>query len=74
MGKSMKHNRQRRRGSNSNHKRGHQTNSVAIARPLGGIDQKAFTFNDIVPIVLNNPNDSTVYTAIVNADVNGYTW
>ena len=41
---------------------------------MRGIDQKTFILNDIVPIVLNNPQDSTSYTAIVNSDVNGYTW
>jgi hypothetical protein len=47
---------------------------MATSRPLGGIDQKTFVLNDIVPIVLPDPLNSTTYTCIINADVNGYTW
>jgi len=49
-------------------------NTVAVARPLGGIEQKSFTLNDIVPLIVRNPTNSTTYTVIVNADVNGYTY
>jgi hypothetical protein len=38
------------------------------------MDQRHFVFNDIVPITISDPTNSTVYTAIVNSDVNGYTW
>lgn len=30
--------------------------------------------NDIVPIILPNPVNSTTYTVTINLDVNGYTW
>jgi hypothetical protein len=30
--------------------------------------------NDIVPIVLPNPENSTTYTVIIQADVNGWTY
>jgi hypothetical protein len=41
---------------------------------MKGIDQKNFKFNDIVPLVITDPTNSTTYNVIVNADVNGYTW
>lgn len=41
---------------------------------MQGIDQKTFTLNDIVPIILPSPENSTTYTVVVNLDVNGYTW
>jgi len=30
--------------------------------------------NDIVPVILPNPVNSTTYTVSINLDVNGYTW
>jgi len=47
---------------------------VAIPRPMQGIDRKTFELNDIVPIILPNPTNSTTYTTVLNNDVNGYTW
>jgi len=41
---------------------------------MQGIDQKSFMLNDIVPIVLPNPENSTTYTVIIQADVNGWTY
>jgi hypothetical protein len=41
---------------------------------MSGISQIDFAANDIVPIILPSPTDSTVYTVIVDTDVNGYTW
>jgi hypothetical protein len=38
------------------------------------MDMKSFRLNDIEPIVLNNPGNSTKYTVTVIADVNGWTW
>jgi hypothetical protein len=46
----------------------------ALARPLRGIDQTTFVMNDVVPLVIPDPENSTTYTCVVNADVNGYTW
>ena len=41
---------------------------------MQGIDQKGFVLNDIVPVILPNPENSTTYTVTINLDVNGYTW
>jgi len=41
---------------------------------MQGIDRKTFELNDIVPIILPNPQNSTTYTTVLNNDVNGYTW
>jgi hypothetical protein len=30
--------------------------------------------NDVVPLVIPDPQNSTTYTCVINADVNGYTW
>lgn len=46
----------------------------ALARPMQGIDQKSFMLNDIVPVILPNPENSTTYTVIIQADVNGWTY
>lgn len=46
----------------------------AGVRPMQGMDMKSFRLNDIEPIVLNNPGNSTKYTVTVIADVNGWTW
>ena len=41
---------------------------------MQGMDQKAFALNDIVPVVLPNPENSTTYTVIIQCDVNGWTY
>jgi len=41
---------------------------------MQGIDRKTFMLNDIVPIILPNPANSTTYTVVLNNDVNGFTW
>jgi len=41
---------------------------------MSGISQIGFSVNDIVPIILPNPLNSTVYTCTIDSDVNGYTW
>jgi len=38
------------------------------------MDQRNFVLNDIVPITLTNPTNDQTYTAVISADVNGYTW
>lgn len=38
------------------------------------MDQKSFALNDIVPMVLPNPTNSTTYTVIIQCDVNGWTY
>jgi hypothetical protein len=38
------------------------------------MDRKTFVLNDIVPIILPAPANSTTYTTVLNNDVNGYTW
>lgn len=41
---------------------------------MGGIDQKTFELNDIVPIIIRNPVNSASYEVKINCDVNGFTW
>jgi len=55
-------------------KRVQSAKTVALVRPLQGIDQKSFVFNDIVPIIISNPGNNVRYRVIIQADVNGYTW
>jgi hypothetical protein len=41
---------------------------------MQGMDQKSFSLNDIVPVVLPSPENSTAYTVIIQCDVNGWTY
>jgi len=37
----------------------------AVSRPMQGMDQKRFRLNDVVPIVINNPVNSTDVLVII---------
>ena len=45
-----------------------------MTRPLQGVDQKGFRFNDILPLVVPSPQNSQAYSVIIQTDVNGYTY
>jgi hypothetical protein len=57
--------------------RGHRSakhGSPAQSRPMQGMDEKNFTLNDVVPLVLRNPVNNRQVVVIISADANGFTY
>jgi hypothetical protein len=40
---------------------------------MQGMDQKKFRFNDVVPIVITGPENSSSVLVVIQADANGFT-
>jgi hypothetical protein len=41
---------------------------------MQGMDEKNFTLNDVVPLVLRNPVNNRQVVVIISADANGFTY